>query len=102
MNFSLSKPKRCSGIILGCLPVVVLILIVNAWNVSCVHCQVVSLLQIPGLGWALIGANLIAGCVLLMTHRYHKNKTPENCCASCVATLYERWEYCPKCGVARR
>jgi hypothetical protein len=50
------------------------------------------------MGWAVIGANLVAALVYFLIKRHNTMKHDDIHCVSCHSGLQSSWVYCPNCG----
>lgn len=89
---------KFSWFIAFCLAAIMAIVACNLWSLYWGHCVLMDFLRIPAIGWALIGANLVAGVTLLTIKRSNRKKHEEAMCGSCHTGLQDTWAYCPNCG----
>jgi hypothetical protein len=93
-----SDKRNYSWFIIFCLLAIVAIVACNLWSLYWGHCAISDFLEIPPIGWLLIGANFLAALVFFSIKRYYQKKCDEFLCSSCAACLREAWLYCPNCG----
>lgn len=94
----MSHNFKFSWFIVFCLVAIAGIVACNLWSLYWGHCVLHDFLRIPAIGWALIGANLLAIMIFLMIKRGGKPGHDSCLCNSCRSALRDIWVYCPHCG----
>ena len=94
--------QKYSWFIVCCLAAIVLIVACNLWSLYWGHCVINDFLRIPPMGWALIGANLVAGVAFFTIKNCKHTKHVGFFCSSCHVGLRDVWVYCPNCGNEQR
>lgn len=95
------RKYKYSWFVVFCLTAILVILACNVWLLCCGRCVINDYLHIPPIGWLLIGANLVAGTILLLVKRLNHPKPDGNFCCGCRIGLRDSWAYCPNCGSER-
>jgi hypothetical protein len=94
----LFRKYKYSWFIICCIAAIMAILACNLWSLYWGHCVINDFLRVPLIGWALIGANLVAGIVFFSVKCRKHTKHEGSFCALCHVGLRDAWVYCPNCG----